>query len=208
MIQTIKIGGREIAAEISKADADILAKCEAEFQEKRSALLLAGDFERYLLSFGSHERFAAFRKIHRKLTDADFWRLLGDVWTAAEVIEPDKRVWLSLFQSTRPQRELLMTDTERATLAALPQTLEIWRGCGHADGWRGMSWTLDKVKATWFANEYAGGGRRQLLARDFVGTEPHFFKAHCQKADVIAYFNERDESEIVINPSRLKIINP
>jgi hypothetical protein len=121
-----------------------------------------------------------------------------------ETIMPHDHLWLDLLQSTRPNRESLMSTEEHAALAAMPDELKIWRGCGNDAGERGISWTTEKKKAEFFAN-YACGSRRAFLT-GAAGTRPTVVSAVCSKEDVLAYFTERDESEILVDPSKLRSV--
>jgi hypothetical protein len=97
-----------------------------------------------------------------------------------------------------------MNDAERAALAAMPDTIEIWRGCGHPAGVHGMSWTVNREKAIWFSH-YAGGPRRTGMNDKHSPLVVHGF---CPKAEVLAYFEARKESEIVVNPKHIKQLPP
>jgi hypothetical protein len=54
----------------------------------------------------------------------------------------------------------------------------------------GVSWTLDRERAEWFANRWA---RRR----------PYLVEAEVLKLDVRAYFLDRNEAEIIVLPNRL-----
>ena len=89
----------------------------------------------------------------------------------------------------------LMSAYERRYLASLPNRLTIFRGSQsmQVQGW---SWTLDEKKALWFAKR---------LERLGFGI-PRVTTGRAKKSDVIAYFSRRKEKEIVIDPSRVKIV--
>lgn len=82
------------------------------------------------------------------LDDAAYWDLLGRVWTDSENIVEMNDLCDTLLRSERSQREAMMSDVERAALAALPDTVEIFQG--HTDrrddGW---SWTTDSASPIW-----------------------------------------------------------
>jgi len=171
-------------------------------EELRKERLKARNFQHYLHTFGHERRFDAFVEIIPLLSDTEYWPLVRSVWVGVEVIEPDKKIWLRLLQSKRPSRKLLMTDQEHAELATMPDEVKIWRGCAHTAGVRGMSWTTEKSRAHFFAG-YAGGPRRMFYAGPRE-TTPIVASATCRKSKVLAYFTERQESEIVLNPTNLK----
>lgn len=183
------------------AEADYWANCKIKFEAMRAKKLRDGDYGDYLLTFGSHECFQPFLDIIPRLSDREYWQNLTQVWTRAEATLPDRKIWLRLFQSKRPGREHLMNDDERASLAAMPNVIKLWRGCGHESAIGGLSWTLNPERAAFFAG-YACGPRRQDLVGQ-TGTEPILVKATCRKSDVLAYFTHRKESEIVIHPDHV-----
>jgi hypothetical protein len=79
-----------------------------------------------------------------------------------------------------------MGPEELAILQSLPDTVKVWRGIRHRKSFNGLSWTLDRDKAVWFANRLRNGRQKSLLIEGEVN-----------KKDVLAYFAGRDESEIV-----------
>jgi hypothetical protein len=73
---------------------------------------------------------------------------------------------------------------DRRALEGLADKIEVWRGCkkkSHIQG--GLSWTVDKDGALWFARRFAEAG---YLGRGVV-----------LKEKVWAYLGDRKESEIV-----------
>ena len=94
-----------------------------------------------------------------------------------------------------PDRALVMSDEERAALASLPQRFEIWRGVSNEDAVRSYSWTLNRELARRFADRFADDESLPLLAAGWI-----------TKADVLAYFLERDEAEIVVLPENVQDI--
>jgi hypothetical protein len=165
------------------------------------------DISDYLRYQPSHERFDAFLEIVFQLSPKQYWKFLREVWVECEAIDPNKLTWLRLLQSKKQNREFLMTRKEHKALEKLPKILRIWRGCGHKGGARGLSWTLEREQAEFFAG-YAVGIRRRMWGIAHVGpdTNPIIVEAECKKSNVLAYFMERAESEIVVNPKHLTIL--
>ena len=158
------------------------------------------ELSRYLMRHSTHG-IEPFLNIVPKLSPGQYWKFLRDIWMNVEVIQPDQRTWLRLFQSKKTNRKCLMLAEEHEKLAELPDSIEIWRGCGELSGVRGMSWTLDRKIAEYFS-AYAVGQRRRMLAHIWpeANVKPFVVRAKCQKTDVIAYFEERQEKEIVVDP--------
>ena len=183
-----------IEAEIKRRFPELVPQHE----KHRAERLRAKDYEGYLYLFDGHKRFPALLKIEHLLPDKEYWKCLNLVWDNIEVSAPDQREWLRLFTSPRPQRQFLMSASERRAFAAMPDTLTIYRGYAKGKVRSGISWTLSKERARFFA-DYAIGARRQLLC-GHQGGNPMIVASKCHKRDVLAYFNGRGEQEIVINP--------
>lgn len=177
---------------------------ERNIEDLRATRLRNRDYVGYLLTFGSHHRLEPFLKLQGALSNQDFWRLLREVWLGVEVVLPDVRVWRKLWTARAPQPDTVMTPQERDRLAALPSRLTLFRGFTHSRGVRGWSWTLTESKARWFA-EHANGKRRQHLGGMQTG-RPQVAIGVCERRDVLALFEERDEDEIVIDPRRIQVV--
>jgi hypothetical protein len=92
-----------------------------------------------------------------------------------------------------------MDDEERKVLAELPDTIQVFRGtCYAPEGCRGLSWTLRRDIAERFAIKGAFLGSRPK------GAIPYLVTATLRKRDVLAYFDGRDEAEIVALPEKVR----
>ena len=166
------------------------------YAAKRKALAKAladKDWSSYIWLHERPYRRDALWTIRRKLTDREYWDLVGMVWTDSENIWQWGSLTRLLIGSQRPGRRYIMNKEERAALAAMPDTLTIYRGLTSRGTRKGWSWTLDRAKAEWFAKR---------LAQE--GDEPIVLTGTVSKAHVIAYFTGRDEEEIVVNPRDVK----
>jgi len=123
--------------------------------------------------------------------DASYWEQLAYVWTAQEQLWPNKELFLQLFTSPRSRRESLMDKSEHADFRKLPDCLSVYRGFTGRHS-TGMSWTTDPDKAEWFARRFSMFGQPKLIA------------GVVRKADILAYFNRRMESEVVADPTKIK----
>jgi hypothetical protein len=74
----------------------------------------------------------------------------------------------------------------------LPDLVSVWRGCERGRE-RGLHWTMDQATAEKFAS-----GRR------CINPEPTLARAQIPKRHILAVFLDRDESEIVLDPRRLR----
>jgi len=166
-------------------------------QHKKKAVVQAvtkKDWNSYIFLHERPYRVKAFQQIVKKLDDKNYWSLLGEIWTDSENIRQHLGWWKKVLWSPRPQRDFMMEPAERKFLRSLPKTLAVYRGCTqkHIEG---LSWTLDKKLAVGFANRFAGLAEKVGIAHLVSGT--------CKKDDVIAFFNCREEREIVIDPRRV-----
>jgi hypothetical protein len=188
----------EIQADLERRFPELVVGRE-KFEKLRAETLQAGDYQGYLLMFDGHKRFPPLLEIEYLLPDKDYWKCLNLVWANIEVSAPDQCEWLRLFKSKRPHREFLMSATERRALAAMPEMLTIYRGYRKGTARRGLSWSLSKDRAWFFAGDDKAE-RRALLSGYQEGDIPMIVSGRCHKRDVLAYFNGRDEQEIVIDP--------
>jgi hypothetical protein len=157
---------------------DKLAKAEAE-----------GDWSQYITL---HERpyhlGALCAAINMGLSDEPsyYWELVGDVWRGSENIYQNLSEWKKLWASAIDDRQACMSSNDLHIFYSLPKQLEVWRGVSYKSGVTGLSWTLNPGKAAWYAKRYRSEPHVPFLAKGLVN-----------KRDVLAYFGERDESEII-----------
>jgi hypothetical protein len=117
------------------------------------------------------------------LAGAEYWKLVGRVWTDSENIWQHAKIWRHIWSTTDSGRAAAMDDEEQKTLAALPNTVTIYRGTEYPRNRRPLSWTLDQEKALWFANRFAKSG--------------YLLTGEIQKKDILAVILGRKESEVV-----------
>lgn len=130
------------------------------------------------------------------VNDKRYWRILGEIWTDSENIWQNKKTWQFLLTDNNRNlnlRSLMMSKQERSILSSLPDELIIYRGCKKHNT-NGLSWTLSKDKATFFANRLKN---KKQISKVIKGT--------CMKSDVIAYFSCRNEEEIVILYNKVSV---
>ncbi len=164
-----------------------------ELEEARAAR----NWGRYFMLIEKPYRLAELSELSGELTDSEYWKHLGEIYTLTEVVCFQEQAVRDLFSSSRPGRENLMNADERKILDSLPEEVTIYRGYDLSNS-KGWSWTLDEVKAEWFANRWreANPGRKRRIATGKV-----------RKRDIIAYFDGRNETEIVVNPQHVRVVN-
>ncbi len=127
------------------------------------------------------------------LSQKDFSEILSDAWMRSENPNLDPNITtsklISMFKKADP--EVLMDGEEREQLAELDDTVTIYRGVTsyNDDNIRAMSWTLDQKTAEWFAHRF-----------DEDGT---VYEAQIPKQYILALFNGRGESEVIVEPKFL-----
>ena len=127
------------------------------------------------------------------LSKKDFSQILADAWIRSENPNDDPNLsqakLLSLFQSAEPSH--LMSQDELNTLNDLDSTVTVYRGVTsfNAKNVKALSWTLDRNVAEWFASRF-----------DEDGT---VYQAQIDKPHIYAYFDGRNESEVIVDPKYL-----
>ena len=130
------------------------------------------------------------------LSKEDFSKILGDAWVRSENPNGDanvsKRELLSMFKQA--DKKALMTEEDYKRWESLDDTLTVYRGVTshNAKNIKALSWALDEKTAEWFAHRF-----------DENGT---IYEAQINKKDVYAYFGERGESEVIVDPKGLQNI--
>jgi hypothetical protein len=128
-------------------------------------------------------RIEAFQEIEHLLSDTAYWKLLADIWTDTENQWQNYEEWKDLIGSERGSRHYLMNEEEFNLLQSLSDEVTIYRGCQKGINENGLSWTLDKSKAEFFANRL---GKKGIVLEKKIS-----------KSDIIAVFTGRNESEVI-----------
>ena len=127
------------------------------------------------------------------LSKEDFSKILGDAWVRSENPNGDanvtKKELLSMFK--KADKKSLMTEEDYKRWERLDDTLTVYRGVTsyNAKNIKALSWTLDEKTAEWFAHRF--------------GEDGTVYEAQIKKEDIYAYFGERCESEVIVDPKGL-----
>lgn len=126
------------------------------------------------------------------LSNTDFSRLLADAWTHEENPNMDAnvniRTAISWFKQANKTE--LMTPEDYEIYCNLPDEFEVYRGVSIGRTPKGLSWTRNRDKAEWFMHRFEN---RQ------EGAYGSLLRATINKQNALAYFNTRDEDEIVVD---------
>lgn len=149
-----------------------------------------------LIMCSSYDRFETFLKIKDQLNDKYYWRTLADVYTVSDNLYHLKEEVKEAFLEDRSEREHLMNKKELKIYNSLPEIITIYRGMTteelESDDF-GVSWTLSRERADYFAFTYG---------RNFSteGIPKIVHQLEVKKVEILAYFNERNEQEVIYIP--------
>jgi len=127
------------------------------------------------------------------LSNQDLSEMLADVWVRTESPNNDpnmsKNRLLSLFKKAQPQ--FLMNEGEYDEFQALDNTVTVYRGVTshNAKNVKALSWTLSYDTADWFAHRF--------------GEDGTVYEAQIDREHIYAYFNRRNEHEVIVDPKYL-----
>lgn len=124
-----------------------------------------------------------FMKQSHKLSNMAYWETLRALWIACGKRE-NYPTFKELFRAGRQEQCYLMTDRDWDLYKELPDDLTVYRAV-HKDGDNGLSWTTSKE----FAENYAKSRNREVVSK------------RVKKADIFAYFNSRNEQEVILRES-------
>ena len=112
-----------------------------------------------------------------------------DLWVGSDPDDTDPR-FLEVWKEARDRRTYVVTDQH-----GLPpgEYLRVYRGQMPGDE-VGIAWTLDRLMAQKFAN---GASLR-------VHTIGVVLSGTVKRSDILAYLTARNESEVIVAPSRVK----
>lgn len=172
-------------------------RVNAQLRLKKEAIndaIAANDFESFISLHERPYRLQAFLQVHFGMTDQEYWEHLSYLWMDTENLWQEHILWRAAIGNPkrRGRRHHFMMGQERNALTAMRSPLRVYRGTSAPDQMGcGLSWTLDKDRATWFAARFANLRETE---------EPIVLTGTVMKSKVVAYFLGRGEDEIVVLP--------
>ena len=135
-----------------------------------------------------------FDAISTYLSTKDYASLLGRVWTGSEYANEDANVstdeMIAHFQNA--DKKELMSSSEMKTYNGLDDVIVVYRGVSvEKNNVNALSWTTSFAKAKWFAERWGDGV---------------VYSAFANKSDVFAYFDRRNEDEVIVDFNKLQNI--
>lgn len=130
------------------------------------------------------------------LSEKDLAELFADAWVSSENPNQDVNCSLSYLIKVfrKCNKHYLMQEEDYKVYQSLPDTFMIYRGVAVNRNPKGLSWTQNLETAKWFAHRF-----------DTEKDKGYIQTAIAKKEDVLAYFNTRNEDEIVYDSKKLEI---
>src|SRR5690625_112443 len=164
-------------------------------REIKNLALQKDDIFSILMWADSFSRMQAFLLFKDQIEDtALYWKALREAYQNSDNLYHLKYEVSECFLSNKPHKDQLMNEEELALLSSLPDQLKIYRGMtvSEADSKEyGISWTLDKKVAEFFAFTYGRNLETNDQDKTVVSLDIH-------KDQIQAIFNGRNEKEIII----------
>lgn len=137
--------------------------------------------------------FLTFLKFSKMYWSAeDFAVALSEAWVEEENPNGDVNVPVSLSVKwfKKAPKEALMNHDEYEAYLSFPESFSVYRGVATGRNPDGMSWTDNLDSAKWFSTRF--------------GDDGYVLKGIVKKSDVLAYFNRRNESEVLVPADAVK----
>lgn len=170
-----------------------------QYEAKKNASELAfedREYRQYLLYHERPYRLSALEDvIDEGISSKEYWHLVAWVFSDCENVFQNQDAWIDLWSADVSDREAAMDPVEAAVFQGLPDVVTVFRGVTHPDAERGLSWTLSKTKARWFARRHAQADSVKVVIE---GTAP--------KSAIWSYQNGRGEQEVVLDPDQVQIV--
>lgn len=130
------------------------------------------------------------------LSQKDFSEILADAWIRSENPNMDKnfvkKSLVDMFK--KADKSILMDGEEKEKFDSFEDTVTVYRGVTsyNAKNIKALSWSTDYQTAEWFAHRF--------------GEEGTVYEAQISKEHILAFFNGRNESEVIVDPKYLMSI--
>lgn len=183
-----QINTSECIAAIQEIQRDQDEKLEIIFEK------LGIDFRTQILHCSSQQRLRKFYKFKDRFTDnSEYWTELRDAYISSTNNRHSQAEIRELFAAERGDSKAIMSPEELDFLKKLSPIITIYRGMTveeYEKGEFGISWTLKKEVAEMFATTFAHN-------YDTFGLPKIVTELQIKSTDIIAYFNDRQEDEIL-----------
>lgn len=138
------------------------------------------DYLNYLLKLGA-------------ITDKECADMIYDIWTMQERFHNCGMSKIKLIKFMRIADKVISLPDSIEQLSD-DDMVTIYRGV-RVNDYKGLSWTVDKSKAEWFAKRFGINEEKGYV-----------FTGQIKKKDIIAFFDNRNEEEVVCDYRKVKDI--
>ena len=149
-------------------------------EEMKVRINNADNAERVFMFLRPQYRLTLFKYTNQYMSSKDFEEVLLFSWIMVEHPLSDVNV---------TKREMISWFKKIGYVSNLPGVVTIFRGVGSEKYRDGISWTLVKSKAEWFATRFTDNGI--------------VYSAKVKSKDILYYISERGEEEIIVDPKKL-----
>jgi hypothetical protein len=158
------------------------------YEQKKKGIeeaLKEKNYNRFIFLYERPYRLQAFMLIADLLSDTEYWSLLSSVWIDTENQWQHLKDWKKLLGSKRSNRHYMMSEEEDNAVRSLSDEVVVYRGCQKGLNENGLSWSLDKSKAEFFANRF---GKKGIILEKKIS-----------KQQIIAVLTGRGEAEVIFS---------
>lgn len=177
-------------------DIEMIKKIKREQKEKLEKHFLDNKIDgmAQIIQSSSNDRMEKFLQHQNLITsDKQYWQTLRGSYDHSNDNYKIFQDIKNLFSAKRAGREFLMYEEEIKYLSELNDQITIYRGMAQVELESlnfGVSWSLDRKIAEKFAGTF-------IHNYDSNGMKKTVYEIIIDKKDVVAYFNQRDENEII-----------
>lgn len=140
------------------------------------------------IGVNSYNRMGVVLENRALMPELEWFAQLGSIWVSCDNIASHRAELRTILRkATRAQLDAMMTPEERDALAAMPETIEVWRGCYRVNK-NGLSWTTSREVAVQFPllNRYRRSGDTPLLLSGSVKRSRAVLKLEREESEIIA----------------------
>lgn len=186
-------------SEITAIDAAVDVLRERGLAHLAGDALVAGiDAQLFGPHVNSDDRAALFLDLTEIVDSEVFWKVFHRCWALCDDTWDltDQLIESLAFHHSHDHAILHMTPQQDTFYKALPNVIKVFRGCSEGRV-NGISWTTDRNVAVKFAKGHRG----------ISVPTPVLVSATIRKADIYTVLTDREESEIILNPTALRKVS-
>lgn len=180
---------------ISSLEYDSFYYEKDEKQRRLGWIEKADRFSQCLNAVNKGNRFDYLDWLHKSkmITDQECADAVYSIWTMQENFYRCGMCKEKLIKMMKMAEKSLLLQSDIDDLSD-ENTVTIYRGV-KVNNYRGLSWTVDKSVAEWFARRFR-----------YDGDKCYVFTGRISKKDILALFNSRNEKEVVCDYRKIKNI--